>query len=106
MDRAELYARIDQRIHTMITDGLFQEAEKLYAFKDFNALQTVGYQEIFGFMDGKYDQEAAVQLIKRNSRRYAKRQLTWFGSDNEISWFSPKEYDSIIQFILEKSNAL
>jgi tRNA dimethylallyltransferase len=64
-----------------------------------NALQTVGYQEIFGFMEGKYDREEAIRLLKRNTRRYAKRQMTWFRKDKEIKWFNPLELDSIAAFI-------
>ena len=106
MEREDLYARIDQRMDTMIASGLFQEAEKLYVNKNLNALQTVGYSEIFDFMDGKYDKEEAIRLLKRNSRRYAKRQMTWFIRDREIQWFRPNEYASIVQFIQEKSSNL
>ena len=99
LSRDELYARIDARMDTMIADGLFAEAEGLYPFKDHNALQTVGYQEIFGFMDGKYDQEEAIRLLKRNSRRYAKRQLTWFKRDPEIVWMNPANIGQIIEAV-------
>ncbi|MFM9840152.1 MAG: tRNA (adenosine(37)-N6)-dimethylallyltransferase MiaA [Cyclobacteriaceae bacterium] len=86
LPREELYQRIDKRMDAMIVQGLFDEAAKLYDRKELNALQTVGYQEIFGFMDGQYDREEAVRLLKRNSRHYAKRQLTWFKKDREIEW--------------------
>jgi tRNA dimethylallyltransferase len=86
LPREELYQRIDDRMDKMIGQGLFEEAAKFYDRKELNALQTVGYQEIFGFMDGEYDREEAVRLLKRNSRRYAKRQLTWFKKDKEIKW--------------------
>ena len=98
-ERAKLYERIDQRMDDMIAHGLFEEAEGLYSFKDKNALQTVGYQEIFGFIDGQYDKEEAIRLLKRNSRRYAKRQLTWFKRDEQIRWFKPDDDKSVINFI-------
>ncbi len=83
----------------MIERGLFKEAESLFPNRHLNALQTVGYSEIFGFIEGKYDREEAIRLLKRNSRRYAKRQLTWFRRDGEIRWFHPDEQDSIIQWV-------
>lgn len=87
MDREQLFARIDARMDAMIAAGLFEEAEGLYPVRKMNALQTVGYKEIFDFMDGLNDKEEAVRLLKRNSRRYAKRQMTWFKADPEIRWF-------------------
>lgn len=85
--REELYRRIDTRMDKMIEVGLFHEARQFYAHKNLNALQTVGYREIFDFIDGQYDYEEAVRLLKRNSRRYAKRQLTWFQKDLATQWF-------------------
>ena len=87
MEREKLHQRIDDRMDQMILSGLFGEAEKLYPQRQLNALQTVGYKEIFDFMDGKHDREEAVRLLKRNSRRYAKRQMTWFQNDPDINWF-------------------
>jgi tRNA dimethylallyltransferase len=104
--REELYARIDTRMDAMIASGLFEEAETLYQFKHLNALQTVGYQEIFGFLDSQYDKEEAIRLLKQNSRNYAKRQLTWFKKDNEIRWFTPDDFQVIVQYIQEKSGIL
>jgi tRNA dimethylallyltransferase len=98
--REELYRRIDERMDSMIGQGLFEEAETLYTFKNHHALQTVGYQEIFDFMEGKYDKEEAIRLLKRNSRRYAKRQLTWFKRDQEIKWFHPNHIDEILSFVI------
>lgn len=98
-DREELYQRIDTRMDLMIEAGLFEEAESLFDKRHLNALQTVGYTEIFGFLEGKYDQEEAIRLLKRNSRRYAKRQLTWFRKDAEIKWFHPSEETEIITYI-------
>lgn len=98
-DRDELYRRIDIRMDEMIEKGLFEEAKALFEKRQLNALQTVGYSEIFGFLEGKYDREEAIRLLKRNSRRYAKRQLTWFGKDAEIQWFHPDETEKIFSSI-------
>jgi tRNA dimethylallyltransferase len=100
--REELYERIDKRMDQMIEKGLFEEAEKFYPLRHLNALQTVGYTEIFDFLAGKYNKEEAIRLLKRNSRRYAKRQLTWFKKDTEIKWFHPEEQQEVIQYILNQ----
>ncbi|SMD32265.1 tRNA dimethylallyltransferase [Reichenbachiella faecimaris] len=99
MDRAELYERIDRRMDLMIEKGLFDEAQSLYPQKNKNALQTVGYKEIFDFLEGGYEKQEAIRLLKRNSRRYAKRQMTWFRKDSEIQWFKPDQLDAIIEEI-------
>ena len=91
LPREELYHRIDKRMDEMIEKGLFEEAEKFYPQRQLNSLQTVGYQEIFGFLDGLYDKEESIRLLKRNSRNYAKRQMTWFKKDKEINWYRPDE---------------
>ena len=83
----------------MITEGIFEEAEKLFPYRHLNALQTVGYSEIFGFLEGKYDEEEAIRLLKRNSRRYAKRQMTWFKKYPEMTWFHPSDLNGISNFI-------
>ncbi|EAZ79959.1 tRNA (adenosine(37)-N6)-dimethylallyltransferase MiaA [Algoriphagus machipongonensis] len=101
-EREELYRRIDLRMDQMIEQGLFEEAAGLFEKRHLNALQTVGYQEIFGFMEGDYDQEEAIRLLKRNSRRYAKRQLTWFRKDAEIQWFDPSEGDKVFEYIVSQ----
>ncbi len=98
-NREELYARIDLRMEQMIAAGLFDEADALYDKRHLNALQTVGYSEIFGFLEGKYDKEEAIRLLKRNSRRYAKRQVTWFKKDEAIRWFSPENQDEILAYL-------
>ncbi|MDN4164911.1 tRNA (adenosine(37)-N6)-dimethylallyltransferase MiaA [Cytophagales bacterium LB-30] len=103
--REELYQRIDARMDAMIAQGLFEEAEVLFPLRHLNALQTVGYSEIFGYLEGKYDKEEAIRLLKRNSRRYAKRQLTWFKKDVEIAWFSPLDGEGITTHIREKMDA-
>ncbi|WP_296623133.1 tRNA (adenosine(37)-N6)-dimethylallyltransferase MiaA [Marivirga sp.] len=97
--REELYDRINLRMDQMISEGLFEEAEKLFPYKNLNALQTVGYSEIFGFLDGDYDREEAIRLLKRNSRRYAKRQITWFKRDSEFVWFSAENKYKVIDYI-------
>lgn len=102
MPREVLYDRIDQRMDQMIAHGLFKEAEDLYEFKNLNALQTVGYREIFGHLNGDYDYNEAVRLLKRNSRRYAKRQLTWFKRNPDTEWFAPGQLKDIISFLQEK----
>jgi len=86
-ERNELYERINQRVDEMLVNGLLEEAQSLYPFREQNALQTVGYQEIFGYLEQQYNWEEAIRLIKRNTRRYAKRQLTWFKKDEEMHWF-------------------
>jgi tRNA dimethylallyltransferase len=91
LPREVLYDRIDSRVDEMIRLGLFEEAAQFYPRKELNALQTVGYQELFGWMDGNYDREEAIRLLKRNTRHYAKRQMTWFKRDEEISWMSPEK---------------
>jgi len=93
-----LYNNINLRVDKMIEDGLIEEALKLYSFRDLNSLQTVGYKELFEFFDSKISKEEAIELIKRNTRRYAKRQMTWFKRDSEIKWFD-KIDDSIFQFL-------
>lgn len=91
MDRATLYDRINRRVDMMIAEGLEDEARKVYHLKHLNSLQTVGYRELFDYFDGLTDRETAIELIKRNSRRYAKRQLTWFRRDNEIRWMKAED---------------
>jgi|UniRef100_UPI004048DA69 tRNA dimethylallyltransferase len=97
--REELYQRIDQRMEAMLAEGLYEEAESLFEKRGLNALQTLGYTEVFDFFEGKYDQMELVRLLKRNSRRYAKRQLTWFKRDAQICWFHPDEQEKIGSFI-------
>jgi tRNA dimethylallyltransferase len=97
--REELYRRIDSRMEQMLAKGLFAEAEGLFEKRGLNALQTLGYTEIFDFLEGKYDKEELIRLLKRNSRRYAKRQLTWFRRDPLIHWFHPSEEQEILAFI-------
>jgi len=99
MDREKLFKRIEHRMDVMIDRGLFDEAQSLYDHRSHNALQTVGYSEIFGYMDGQYDKEEAIRLLKRNSRRYAKRQMTWFRKYDDIHWFEIHQMDEIKSLI-------
>lgn len=99
LTREELYKQINARVDQMINQGLVDEAKTLYPYRDHNALKTVGYREIFDYIDGNISLEKAIELIKRNSRRYAKRQLTWWGRDKEIEWFRPEEIVTIINYI-------
>lgn len=87
MDRALLYDRINRRVDIMLEQGLEAEARNVYPLRACNSLQTVGYRELFDYFDGVISLEAAIELIKRNSRRYAKRQITWFGRDEKTLWF-------------------
>ena len=102
MDREVLYDRIDRRVDMMIAEGLEQEARAVYDKRHLNSLQTVGYREMFDYFDGTISREEAIELIKRNSRRYAKRQMTWFRRDEEIAWFAPSEREKIMQYIDSK----
>lgn len=96
LPREVLYKRIDERVDEMMKAGLAEEAQKLISLKYLNALQTVGYKELFDLFENKTSLDEAVDLIKRNSRRYAKRQLTWFRKDKEIQWFLPDDIEKII----------
>jgi len=98
-DWERLYQRIDQRMDLMIEAGLFEEAERFFHVRSLQALQTVGYQEIFGYLEGKYDRAEAVRLLKRNSRRYAKRQLTWFRKDKEVTWFDQTQQGAVVSWL-------
>ena len=99
LERKLLYERINQRVEQMLDEGLLHEATSLYPYRHYNALQTVGYCEIFGYMDGHYSQKEAIDLIKRNTRRYAKRQLTWFNKESNIRWFHPNDLTAILAYI-------
>ncbi len=99
LPREELYDRINRRVDAMMAEGLEAEARTLYPLRALNALQTVGYRELFDFFEGRTSRDEAVELIKRNSRRYAKRQLTWFRRDAEIAWFAPTDLAAIITWI-------
>lgn len=94
-DRAELYDRINHRVDMMMEQGLLEEARSLYEYRDLPSLQTVGYRELFDYFDGTTTLERAVELIKQNSRHYAKRQITWLRREQNMTWFSPSDFQSI-----------
>jgi tRNA dimethylallyltransferase len=98
-ERSELYKRIDLRMDMMLQQGLVEEAKQLEPYRNHHALQTVGYKEVYGFLDGLYDEAEMVRLLKQNSRRYAKRQLTWFRHQGDFKWFNPGEKDAILNYI-------
>ena len=99
MPRDILYDRINRRVDMMVEDGLIEEARAMYPKRHLNSLQTVGYRELFDHFAGNTTLDKAIELIKRNSRRYAKRQLTWFRRDASIGWFAPSDIEHIIEFI-------
>ena len=105
LPREELYARIDRRVELMMEEGLEAEARAALPYRELNALQTVGYKELFLYFDGEITKEEAVALIQRNSRRYATRQLTWFRRDEEVAWCRPAEDTAIIQHIESATKA-
>ncbi len=105
LPREQLFTRINQRTDTMLSLGWIEEARMVLPFRDKNALNTVGYKELFAFFDGKMTWEEAVRKIKTNTRRYAKRQLTWFRKDKRIHWFSPEDEEAILRFVKETLNA-
>lgn len=98
-EREQLYQRIDTRVDEMVNAGLENEAASLINLRNLNSLNTVGYREFFDYFDKKITHEKAIELIKRNSRRYAKRQLTWWSKDKEITWFNADETGKIYDFI-------
>ncbi len=101
-DRAELYERINTRVDQMIEEGLIDEAKSIFEYRHYNSLNTVGYKELFEHFEGNISLEKAIELIKRNSRRYAKRQLSWFRRDEEIQWFHPDQEKEALQYIEDK----
>lgn len=105
MERQDLYERINKRVDIMMEEGLLEEVRRLLPYRQLNALNTVGYAEIFDYIDGQLSLEEAVERVKQNTRRFAKRQLTWFRKDKEITWFHPDDYSSIINFINERLNS-
>ena len=98
-DRNELYNRINARVDAMMEQGLLHEAESLYNQRQLNALNTVGYKEMFDYMDGRWSLDEAVERRKGNTRRYARKQLTWFKRDEEVRWFHPDQIDEILKYI-------
>ena len=100
--REELYERINRRVDQMMAEGLLDEVQSLYPRRSLNALNTVGYKELFDYIDGRWPLEEAVERIKGNTRRYARKQLTWYKKDEQIRWFHPDDKETIINYISQK----
>ena len=98
-DREELYNRINQRVDQMMEDGLLDEVKGLVDKRQTNALNTVGYKELFDYLDGRWPLDEAVERIKGNTRRYARKQLTWFKRDENMRWFHPDDIQDILNYI-------
>lgn len=98
-DRDLLYQRINHRVDLMVEAGLIDEVKQLLPYRHLNALNTVGYSEIFSYLDGEISLQEALDAIKQNTRRFAKRQLTWFRKDPDIKWFKPDELEAILEYI-------
>lgn len=98
-DRDELCDRINRRVDQMMADGLLEEARKVYPYRHLNSLNTVGYKELFNYFDGEWPLDLAVEKIRRNSRVYARKQMTWFKRDEEIKWFHPDEETEILRYL-------
>ena len=98
-DREELYDRINRRVDIMMQDGLLEEARSVYTYKHLNSLNTVGYKEMFKYLDGEWTLDFAIEKIKQNSRIYSRKQMTWFKRDTDISWFHPEQQKEIMQHI-------
>lgn len=98
-EREELYDRINRRVDNMVEEGLIDEVKAVYKYKDLNSLNTVGYKEIIKYLDGEWSLDFAITKIKQNSRNYAKKQLTWFKRNSDITWFHPTEKEPIIAHI-------
>ncbi len=101
-DREELCDRINARVDQMMRDGLLEEARHVYPYKHLNSLNTVGYKEMFNYLDGEWPLDFAIEKIKRNSRVYARKQMTWFKRDKEINWFHPDNIQGILTFLDEQ----
>lgn len=97
--REELYERINARVDSMMANGLLDEAKRLYPYRQLNALNTVGYKEMFAYLDGLYPLDEAVERIKGNTRRYARKQLTWFKKYEDAKWFNPNDSNEIMNYI-------
>ena len=101
-DREELYARINQRVDIMMEQGLLDEVKQVYPYRQLNSLNTVGYKELFNYLDGEWALPFAIDKIKQNSRIYSRKQMTWFKRDEEIRWFHPNQEEDILTYIKQK----
>ena len=100
-DREELYDRINRRVDQMMEEGLLEEARRVYPYRALNALNTVGYKELFNYLSGEWTLDVAIEKIKRNSRVYARKQMTWFKHDPAIQWFHPDEEAALFQYLTQ-----
>lgn len=98
-EREELYERINRRVDQMMADGFLEEARRVFPYRHLNSLNTVGYKELFNYLDGTWTLDFAIEKIKRNSRVYARKQMTWFKRDTEIKWFHPDEEKAILAYL-------
>ena len=101
-EREELYERINRRVDEMLNAGLLEEVQAVYPYKELNSLNTVGYKELFKYLNGEWTLEFAIEKIKQNSRIYSRKQMTWFKRDNEIHWFHPDQKEEIMNYINEQ----
>ena len=104
-EREELYDRVNRRVDQMMADGLLEEARRVYPYRHLNSLNTVGYKELFKYIDGEWTLDMAVEKIKRNSRVYARKQMTWFKKDPAIAWFHPDQEADIMEFLRKQIEA-
>lgn len=102
-EKEELYEIINNRVLKMIDLGLIEEARSVYSYKSYNSLNTVGYKELFKYFDNEWTLDFAINMIQQNTRRYAKKQMSWFNKDNQIKWFHPDDTKSIMQFVAENA---
>lgn len=105
-ERDELYDRINRRVDQMMGDGFLEEARRVYPFRHLNSLNTVGYKELFNYISGEWTLDFAVEKIKRNSRVYARKQMTWFKRDTDIRWFHPDEEAAILAYINQQTGTI
>ena len=105
-DRNELYERINHRVDVMMDEGLLEEARAVYPYRTLNSLNTVGYKELFNYLDGSWELPFAIEKIKQNSRIYSRKQMTWFKRDEEIHWFHPDQETEIIEYCKEQLSSI
>ncbi len=103
-EREELYDRINRRVDQMMADGLLEEARSVYPYRHLNSLNTVGYKEMFNYLDGTWTLDFAIEKIKQNSRIYSRKQMTWFRRDDDIVWFHPDQQEEILNHIISSMN--
>lgn len=105
-EREELYERINRRVDIMMEEGLLEEARRVYPFRQLNSLNTVGYKELFNYLDGTWELPFAIEKIKQNSRIYSRKQMTWFKRDQHITWFHPEDTAEIMSFLQKNIEAV